>query len=312
MKSSSFTKHSLLVIWLSHLSLFLLLLCVHASEHAESTELLCSHEDEDKDQIRVHATEHAAESIEILFPHQYEDKDQHRPTPRNLLGSIRKKWRHFWQKYVLRLPGDRAPPQMADFGAGPVRADADFTHTRRRKARSSSALAIRSESCLEAYPGDSSELVIAEEEEPHVGMVLEVYHEGAEAPQTYATYELGDPLHLELGVAAKHALDYAYTPVTTSSSKNGAPLSQDEKVIEKDSNHDWWEWWLPRGDNKQDHYSQYRMKDGAFAGGSHGEVWRGRRRCRSNNQKSEKYCNESLIFKLLRVRTPYLWYLWSI
>jgi hypothetical protein len=260
-------KYSLLFIWL-------LLLRVHgAEEHAESsTELLCPHHDKDKEQ-----------------PHQ--------PTT-NVLRSIRDRGKRFWQGFISRLPGKRARPQLAGFGAVVV----DLKQIQRRKARSNSALAIQQETCVKAYPGDN-ELVIVEEDEPHVGMVLEVYHGGAGESQVDVAYELEEPLHLELGVTAKHAFDWAYTPVNSSSNSNGFASSQDEQLLEKNSNHAWWEWWLPWGDDKQDHYSQYRMKDRAFAGGSHGEVWRGRRRCR--DQQSEKYCKESLIFKLLRVDRGY-------
>jgi hypothetical protein len=254
--------------------------------------------------IRVDATEEHAESssTELLCPHQDEDKQQpHRPKA-NALRSIRDLGKRFWQGFISRLLGERALPQLAGFGAVQVPVVVDSIQSQQRKARSSSALAIRSETCVKAYPGDN-ELVIVEEDEPHVGMVLEVYHEGA-GESLDVSYELEEPLHLELGVTAKHALDWAYTPVKSSSNSNGAASSQDEQVIEKNSNHAWWEWWLPWGDDKQDHYSQYRMKDGAFAGGSHGEVWRGRRRCRKD-QQTEKYCEESLIFKLLRVDRGY-------
>jgi serine/threonine protein kinase len=43
----------------------------------------------------------------------------------------------------------------------------------------------------------------------------------------------------------------------------------------------WWQWWIPK--RKFRSYrrcdGEYRMNQGAFAGGSHGQVWRGRRRC---------------------------------
>jgi hypothetical protein len=250
--------------------------------------------------LRVHATEeHAESSTELLCPHQDEDKEQtHRPK-RNALRSIRDLGKRFWQGFISILPGERARPQLAV----QVPVVVDLIQIQQRKARSSSALTIQSESCVKAYPGDN-ELVIVEEDEPHIGMVLEVYHEGAGESQVDVAYELEEPLHLELGVTAKHALDWAYTPVTSSSNINGTASSQHEQDLEKNNNHGWWEWWLPWGDDKQDHYSQYRMKDGAFAGGSHGEVWRGRRRCRKD-QQSEEYCKESLIFKLLRVDRGY-------
>lgn len=268
-------KFSLLVIWL-------LLLRVHAAEeHAESS------------------------STELLSPYQDKDKEQtqpHRITTK-ALRSIRDIGQRFWQGFISKLPGKWERPQLAGFGAvqGPV--VVDLIKIQQRKARSSSALAIRQETCVKAYPG-GNELVIDEEDEPHIGMVLEVYHEGSREPRVDVAYELDEPMHLELGVTAKHAFDWAYTPVNSSGNSNGAPSSEVEQVLEKISSHAWWEWWLPWDDDKEDHYSQYRMKDGAFAGGSHGEVWRGRRRCRKD-QLSEKYCNESLILKLLKVDRGY-------
>jgi hypothetical protein len=259
--------------------------------------------------LRVYAVEEDAESsTELLCPRQDEVKEQTQPhrTATKALRSIRDLGKRFWQGFISKLPGERAWPQLVDFGAvqGPVVVDLiQIQH--QRKARSSSALAVRQETCVKAYPGEN-ELVFVDADLPHIGMVLEVYHGGAGESQVDVSYELEEPLHLELGVTAKHAFDWAYTPVNSSGNSNGDPSSQDEQgLLEKISNsHAWWEWWLPWGDDKQDHYSQYRMKDGAFAGGSHGEVWRGRRRCRKDEQ-SESYCKESLIFKLLRVDKGY-------
>jgi hypothetical protein len=255
--------------------------------------------------LRVNAAEeHAESSTELLYPRQDEVKEQtqpHRPTTK-ALRSIRNLGKRVWQGFISRLPGNPAQPQLANFGAPVVVDLIKIQH--QRKARSSSALAIRDETCVEAYPGDN-ELVFVDADLPHIGMVLEVYHGGGGESQVDVSYQLEEPLHLELGVTAKHAFDWAYTPVNSSINRNGTPSTQDEQVLEKIiSNHAWWEWWLPWGDDKQDHYSQYRMKDGAFAGGSHGEVWRGRRRCRKEEQ-SESYCKESLIFKLLRVDRGY-------
>jgi serine/threonine protein phosphatase PrpC len=162
-----------------------------------------------------------------------------------------------------------------------------------RKAWSSAGLVLRSVTGLETYEEN--------EEEPHVGMLLQVYRADTEASETTAdvTYELIDPMHLELGVTAKHDVDFAYTPVTSF----GHPPVTD---LKKDSHHGWWEWWLrdPWGDEEQDHFSQYRMKNSAFAGGSHGEVWRGRRRCRGS-KKTQDFCNENLILKRLKVENGY-------
>jgi serine/threonine protein phosphatase PrpC/serine/threonine protein kinase len=65
----------------------------------------------------------------------------------------------------------------------------------------------------------------------------------------------------------------------------------------------WWQWWFifmgypNKGTSKEDEYE--KMGDRAFAGGSHGEVWRGKRKC----SRKERYCDETkkLVLKRLKV-----------
>ena len=113
-------------------------------------------------------------------------------------------------------------------------------------------------------------------------------------------YQLLEPLHLELGIVHKHYLDYAYTPVVPRDNK-GDEIDENEVTTEDEDDGDetckavapeeddptfasWWQWWFPfttsrlwktHGSTKSD----YDMGNNAFAGGSHGEVWRGRRIC---------------------------------
>jgi hypothetical protein len=79
----------------------------------------------------------------------------------------------------------------------------------------------------------------------------------------------------------------------TSNSKSTTPDKSLVGAEDKRSPNEWWQWWIPwstwRQQRKQDdengghhhhHQERYRMKENkAFAGGSHGQVWRGTRRC---------------------------------
>ena len=166
-----------------------------------------------------------------------------------------------------------------------------------------------------------------------------VHHE--EDAQNEFCYELSEPLHLELGGRLfKHVEDYAYRPVvvTSSSSVPLVPNDNDESKLppppprrpdpannmdheEEDDDDDgsleespvlprrgWWQWWIPwqilrdQSFSKFHHSSSYRMQDEAFAGGSHGEIWRGRRICAATKTTLERNCTEeTLIFKRLKV-----------
>ncbi|KAL7557028.1 hypothetical protein ACA910_014241 [Epithemia clementina (nom. ined.)] len=151
-------------------------------------------------------------------------------------------------------------------------------------------------------------------------------------------YQLLEPLQLELGSTVKHVVDYAYIPVLadqvepvetyqnlssapTIATTDRGPGGQDAAVLGPRQqappmrfSHDWWQWWLPwwSWDGSQDHFSNYRMNKHAFAGGSHGEVWRGRRRCHNNDGSTrqdddEAFCDDEtvLIFKRLKVENGY-------
>jgi serine/threonine protein kinase len=149
---------------------------------------------------------------------------------------------------------------------------------------------VRQAETLELQDYDSNNLPARSESVPSMSsFVLE------------EAYELLEPLHLELGIVPKHYLDYAYTPVV--------PRDKGEEINEKEMRESdtedvdgdktckavapeeedttfasWWQWWFPfttsrlwktHGSTKSD----YDMGNNAFAGGSHGEVWRGRRIC---------------------------------
>lgn len=120
-------------------------------------------------------------------------------------------------------------------------------------------------------------------------------------------YFLEEPLQLDLGTVPKHYLDFAYTPAVVTRETNQdflegrdeevVPMQDDEdptcKVVVTSSNKaedqmfasssKWWWWWFPLASNWwKTHGAGERDFDKgktAFAGGSHGEVWKGRRIC---------------------------------
>ena len=140
------------------------------------------------------------------------------------------------------------------------------------------------------------------------------------------TYQLLEPLHLQLGLTSKHAIDFAYTPVEFSgvSRKHHyhRGYSSPTALVDKRAQYTgptwgrpaWWKWWFPLG-NRNSFWKgpddEYKMSESAFAGGSHGEVWRGRRLCRDENARRrepfQETCGESqsLIFKRLKVEHGY-------
>ncbi|KAL3932438.1 MAG: hypothetical protein SGBAC_010848, partial [Bacillariaceae sp.] len=150
-------------------------------------------------------------------------------------------------------------------------------------------------------------------------------------------YHLTEPLTLELGVPPRHNLDYAYKPVIPQDNPFTQQPDRDEKEKDTDSPPDtpsgdeykkdpenlsctevspmenvfsnWWKWWLPWSHNEWwknygSKRSDYKMGSSAFAGGSHGEVWRGRRICPKGSSAD---CDDQqpLIFKRLRVEKGY-------
>jgi hypothetical protein len=92
----------------------------------------------------------------------------------------------------------------------------------------------------------------------------------------------------------------------------------------------WWNWWIdltwrwgnepaatrgpaessvsmwntPQGERDEEFYTTDGR--GAFAGGSHGEIWRGRRLCGPNDENTQStWCNRTLILKRLRIEKGY-------
>jgi len=162
--------------------------------------------------------------------------------------------------------------------------------------------------------------------EPFIGMVFNVFNvnecteidldcqaETDHEKGKDSLYELIDPIHLELGVRPKHALDYAYKPVIALPASplidDTAPILEgtslaiqgDTALVNLVTISTWWQWWFifmgyPNKDAKNNYE---KMGDHAFAGGSHGEVWRGRRKC----SKNDRDCDETkpLVLKRLKV-----------
>lgn len=116
---------------------------------------------------------------------------------------------------------------------------------------------------------------------------------------------------------------------TTSSAVVGFTGTADLEAAAAHPSDAWWQWWIPRGTADPLHHrhagahdddpfaTRYRVDKGAFAGGSHGQVWRGRRRCRNPRSGSGRsdddtddstgpaHCRESLILKRLQVDRGY-------
>lgn len=140
------------------------------------------------------------------------------------------------------------------------------------------------------------------------------------------TYQLMEPVHLELGLTSKHAIDFAYTPVSFLGGlqyqhdhqyKDSRTALVDERIQSTgptSARPSWWKWWFPRGSRNsfwKGPDEEYKMSDTAFAGGSHGEVWRGRRLCRDEKRHNHDPFQdshseeESLIFKRLKIEHGY-------
>jgi Protein kinase domain len=224
--------------------------------------------------------------------------------------------------------------------------DADLLFRKRaisRPSTSASGVQLRGDGTIVSHEDlDASD--------PHVGMVLTV----ATSARDEISYELMEILHLELGGRAVHVNDYAYTPVLSDRTTDPLLLGHesregDDDVVEEDEEterslgrdqerlsdegtahdleesshpaHAWWQWWIPKQKYKDtdrdgdDPFRSYRMNRGAFAGGSHGQVWRGRRRCDEARRTRERatqgsamddiQCNKPLILKRLKVDTGY-------
>jgi hypothetical protein len=138
---------------------------------------------------------------------------------------------------------------------------------------------------------------------------LQVFRSDGTCSTNIDYYELIEPLYLELGGKVYHVEDYAYSPVATVSVQSISET--DVKKLREDSLEDsptrrgWWQWWIPwrilRDRGAKFNSSRYKVNNEAFAGGSHGEVWRGRRKC-SKTEIFKGNCSEvPLIFKRLKV-----------
>ena len=166
-------------------------------------------------------------------------------------------------------------------------------------------------------------------QEPHIGMTFEVFevqHSPAseESPpdcdideSSKTTYELLEPIQLDLGLVPEHLFDYAYKPVAVGEQQKSASSSSvrakatDQSVTVK-TNTDlapvmtsmWWQWWftIMKSSSQQQRHRYERVGKSAFAGGSHGAVWRGRRRCNPERTKKDE-CDDStsLILKRLKI-----------
>lgn len=144
--------------------------------------------------------------------------------------------------------------------------------------------------------------------EPHNGMLLQVVEKGGSLADQ-VEYQLDELVHDELGVTTKHVPDFAYTPVETmvNTEEDGKEINDYEKEEEKGVGNpyqlDWWSWWLREEDLRFDDTGKYDMNDRAFAGGSHGEIWRGHRNCKIPSESSS--CGKKLVFKRLRIEKGY-------
>jgi hypothetical protein len=145
---------------------------------------------------------------------------------------------------------------------------------------------------------------------------LHVFRDDDTCSAQVAYYELLTPLHLELGGKVQHVEDYAYSPVVTVVAQPisiNVELESSADMLEETPSprRGWWQWWIPwktlRDRSAKFNSFKYKMNDEAFAGGSHGEVWRGRRRCVKQQHSSAKEgCTEDpLVFKRLKVESGF-------
>lgn len=143
---------------------------------------------------------------------------------------------------------------------------------------------------------------------------LYVYNDHDKNYEAIAVYELLTPIELELGGKVQHLNDYAYSPVVAVETQpiNGADDVASRDLEEKTlSYRSWWQWWIPwktlRDRSEKFNSFKYKMNEKAFAGGSHGEIWRGRRKCfRKRASHEDTPCSEDLlIFKRLKVENGF-------
>jgi len=158
-------------------------------------------------------------------------------------------------------------------------------------------------------------------------------------------YELVEPLHMELGLAHLHSLDFAYRPIVVTShpSSDRTATTDDRHESPQDSPHNsphrgfalhtqltldypghqtmeenqdgvsrrWLPFVTEHEKGQTGHYNEEayeRMGDRAFAGGSHGEIWRARRNCSGLTfTKARELCDDQqdLIMKRLKIEHGY-------
>jgi serine/threonine protein phosphatase PrpC/serine/threonine protein kinase len=179
---------------------------------------------------------------------------------------------------------------------------------------------IEEESALEIRGAEDSCLEM-QNHEPYIGMTMEVYNVESCDAATVAdrsklhgdklmiAYELLSPVVEQLGAIPKHASDYAYTSALTwgddfyveeEATSGDMQVQPAAQVSVKITPTTWWQWWfvfMGTNNRSSEHDESNYEPHYAFAGGSHGEVWRGRRRCEGGDCKDDKL----LILKRLKV-----------
>jgi len=239
-----------------------------------------------------------------------DDVDYGESTTRNkVLKDLIWNLNSFWKNYVSlpRLPGEAYRRRLAPPPDDHHRVGVDFS------LAASTQLAEEGNHRRVARSSSTSTSV-------EKGMILTISED--------ESYELVEPMYLELGQSLRYLEDYAYTPAwfgqPNVEDDRGSGIAKHDTVVEVEtvgSRRDvWWQWWLPwwvwKGDiNEEDLFSSdYSMNDAAFAGGSHGEVWRGLRRCTTsvsrrdtegNHKTYQPACGQALIFKRLKIENGY-------
>jgi hypothetical protein len=216
------------------------------------------------------------------------------------LEQWRNKWHDFWKHLLTGVSQFRIPRELT-FSTNTRTTSPSvveqYSYRRQdysqRHAGPSTELELRSASCLST--------TTASNQCTDFSVTLDVYHDDT-SKEPDVRYTLTEPIHLELGVDMKHAVDFAYMPVepvvevvSTTTTEMEDPFGLEESKEPRG----WWRWWLPRWLYKLETDStKYRWHTTPFAGGSHGDVWRGRKLCKFY----EDHCSDALVFKRLRVQ----------
>ena len=220
-----------------------------------------------------------------------------------------RKWHSYWRKvFEVWLP--------SSFNWIPFASHTSST-TRQKEAESALITSLnriaRRQSCDED-PGDVAESF-------DLCQILQVYN-NHESPQDLChgattfieMYELREPMEMDLGDRkVKHVEDFAYSPVIHDAHMFAVESATDQsypELQESFMSSSWLTSWGPlswyserRYNNEalQIYRSRYKLRDEAFAGGSHGEVWRGHRKCFVRDDACDE--SEALIFKRLRIES---------